>query len=172
MTVETWVNLRYLEEANRFKDKLQVRRRLHENSEELPWSQCIVASIQDRFDKHGRAYHSSCTIESMLMKVCNTEHHDEDLDVICHLDHSDFAKEQIGVQPLNTKDHTLFWFSKLVTKRTADLKWATVLKRRRGFEPRTSRSRVYAITHSATSPQQGPPLASIGFPSTHTLGAY
>ena len=32
------------------------------------------------------------------MKACNKEHHDEGLDVICNLYHSDFDKEQPRVQ--------------------------------------------------------------------------
>ena len=56
----------------------------------------IVACIQDQFDQHGHIILR--TLESLLMKSCKKEHHDEDLDVICNLYHSDFDKEQIIVQ--------------------------------------------------------------------------
>ena len=53
----------------------------------------IVACIQDQFDQHGHTVLR--TLESLLMKACKKDHHDEDLDISCH---SDFDKEQILVQ--------------------------------------------------------------------------
>ena len=55
----------------------------------------IVACIQDLFNQHGHTIIR--TLESLLMKACKKDHHDEDLDVIV-LHHSDFDKEQILVQ--------------------------------------------------------------------------
>ena len=43
----------------------------------------IVACIQDQFDQHGQTILR--TLESLLMKACKKDHHDEDLDVICNL---------------------------------------------------------------------------------------
>ena len=43
----------------------------------------IVACIQDQFDQHGHTILR--TLESLLMKACKKDHHDEDLDVICNL---------------------------------------------------------------------------------------
>ncbi len=43
----------------------------------------IVACIQDQFDQHGRTILR--TLESLLMKACKKDPHDEDLDVICNL---------------------------------------------------------------------------------------
>ena len=43
----------------------------------------IVACIQDQFDQHGHTILR--TLESLLMKACKKDHHDENMDVICNL---------------------------------------------------------------------------------------
>ena len=55
----------------------------------------IVACIQDRSDQPGHTILGA--LLSLLMKPCKKGNHDEDVDVSCHLYHSDFNKEQIRV---------------------------------------------------------------------------